>query len=105
MVDVRWSLDDEQVVKFRRDLLNEMTGIGWPRDKAEEAIDVALHAIKESVATTLRICQLGSMKVIELQATAMACGILGNHYTKTAQQALKEIRFLNNFMGEGDGKQ
>lgn len=77
----------------RADLLEGLALTDWPADKAAEVVDLALHACEESLEVLMRICNTGSIDIVQMQAMLIA-GDLITSKLEYARQTMEEDEAL-----------
>lgn len=83
------SIDRETV---RRGIVNGMLGQGYPAGRADEVVDLAMHAVDEALATVQRILDSASDERVTLEALPIALQLLTEQARTRAALVIEHLK-------------
>lgn len=75
---------------LRTGLVKHLVDKGWPRDQADQAFDLALHAAQSAVDVMLATTARADHSLVQLQALTFAMTMLRNKLDHTIDLAAKK---------------
>ena len=81
--------DESPFRRYRGDILKGYLAVGFSRARAEEVVDLAIHAAEEAVETVARVCISSSDS--SMTAMHITSQLLGFHFTFISAHATETL--------------
>lgn len=88
-----YSVEEREAVKAN--VVPALMKRGWPRDKAEECADLAVHAVESALGAIDRITNQSDNSRVNLQALVLASNFVAQRTTDLYQKALPLLDEMN----------